>query len=145
MNKFTDIFANFIEGFSFRQGSQDVKQVKKGAFLKAFTITLIIGLIGEYAFLIPLNLRSPQFIIYFCILLLIFNGLYFMLSQRFSKITKYSLIVIGIFRTGCGGGGNRAPCRPSFLLIRNRKTGVRFIKYLKIFTPNALPFSYGMR
>ena len=49
MNKFTDIFANFIEGFSFRQGSQDVKQVKKGAFLKAFTITLIIGLIGEYA------------------------------------------------------------------------------------------------
>ena len=43
MNKFTDIFANFIEGFSFRQGSQDVKQVKKGAFLKAFTITLIIG------------------------------------------------------------------------------------------------------
>ena len=78
MNKFTDIFANFIEGFSFRQGSQDVKQVKKGAFLKAFTITLIIGLIGEYAFLIPLNLRSPQFIIYFCILLLIFNGLYFM-------------------------------------------------------------------
>lgn len=96
MNKFTDIFANFIEGFSFRQGSQDVKQVKKGAFLKAFTITLIIGLIGEYAFLIPLNLRSPQFIIYFCILLLIFNGLYFMLSQRFSKITKYSLIVIGI-------------------------------------------------
>ena len=82
MNKFTDIFANFIEGFSFRQGSQDVKQVKKGAFLKAFTITLIIGLIGEYAFLIPLNLRSPQFIIYFCILLLIFNGLYFMLSQK---------------------------------------------------------------
>ena len=86
MNKFTDIFANFIEGFSFRQGSQDVKQVKKGAFLKAFTITLIIGLIGEYAFLIPLNLRSPQFIIYFCILLLIFNGLYFMLSQRFSRV-----------------------------------------------------------
>ena len=67
-------------------------------------------------------------------------------AQRISLLKRYIiLIVIGIFRTGCGGGGNRAPCRPSFLLIRNRKTGVRFIKYLKIFTPNALPFSYGMR
>lgn len=34
MNKFTDIFANFIEGFSFRQGSQDVKQVKKRCLFK---------------------------------------------------------------------------------------------------------------
>mgnify|MGYP000119836432 CR=1 FL=1 len=61
MNKFTDIFANFIEVFSFRQGSQDVKQVKKVLFKGVYNnFNNWIDLVN-YAFLIPLNLRSPQF------------------------------------------------------------------------------------
>lgn len=95
MNKFNELFANIVEGFSFRQ-QKSVKEPRKGALLKAVIITLIIGLISEYALLIPLNIRSPQFIIYFIILLLIFNGIYFVLGQKFSTISKYSFVVIAL-------------------------------------------------
>ena len=69
---------------------------KRQAFIKAFIITVIIALISEYALLIPLNPRSPQFILYFSFLLLIFNGVYFIFNRGFNKIMKYSLILAGI-------------------------------------------------
>ena len=94
MKNLNDIFSSFIEGFSMH--SNIVHESDRYAFIKAFIITVIIALISEYALLIPLNPRSPQFILYFSFLLLIFNGVYFIFNRGFNKIMKYSLILAGI-------------------------------------------------
>lgn len=94
MKNLNDIFSSFIEGFSMH--SNVVHESDRYAFIKAFIITVIIALISEYALLIPLNPRSPQFILYFSFLLLIFNGFYFIFNRGFNKIMKYSLILAGI-------------------------------------------------
>ena len=94
MKNLNDIFSSFIEGFSMH--SNVVHESDRYAFIKAFIITVIIALISEYALLIPLNPRSPQFILYFSFLLLIFNGVYFIFNRGFNKIMKYSLILAGI-------------------------------------------------
>lgn len=94
MKNLNDIFSSFIEGFSMH--SNVVHESDRYAFIKAFIITVIIALISEYALLIPLNPRSPQFILYFSFLLLIFNGIYFIFNRGFNKIMKYSLILAGI-------------------------------------------------
>ncbi|MFR5749345.1 MAG: CvpA family protein [Thomasclavelia spiroformis] len=94
MKNLNDIFSSFIEGFSMH--SNVVHESARYAFIKAFIITVIIALISEYALLIPLNPRSPQFILYFSFLLLIFNGVYFIFNRGFNKIMKYSLILAGI-------------------------------------------------
>lgn len=104
MNKINEIFANFIEGFTARSHKNVVNKPEKGAVIKALLITLIITLISEYVLLIPLNFRAPQFIIYFCFLLLIFNGIYAVLSRGFNKIMKYSLILAGILVIYVAGG-----------------------------------------
>ena len=76
MNKINEIFANFVEGFTFRKYQNNVvNKSEKGAFVKAFILTLVIALISEYALLIPLNIKAPQFIIYVCFLLIIFDFL----------------------------------------------------------------------
>ena len=96
MNKINEIFANFIEGFASHSHQNNVvNKSGKGAFIKAFVITLVIALISEYALLIPLNIRAPQFIIYVCFLLIIFNLLYFSFCRGFNKVMKYSLIITG--------------------------------------------------
>lgn len=94
MKNLNDIFSSFIEGFSMH--SNVVHESDRYAFIKAFIITVIIALISEYALLIPLNPRFPQFILYFSFLLLIFNGVYFIFNRGFNKIMKYSLILAGI-------------------------------------------------
>ena len=94
MKNLNDIFSSFIEGFSMH--SNVVHESDRYAFIKAFIITVIIALISEYTLLIPLNPRSPQFILYFSFLLLIFNGVYFIFNRGFNKIMKYSLILAGI-------------------------------------------------
>ncbi len=94
MKNLNDIFSSFIERFSMH--SNVVHESDRYAFIKAFIITVIIALISEYALLIPLNPRSPQFILYFSFLLLIFNGVYFIFNRGFNKIMKYSLILAGI-------------------------------------------------
>lgn len=94
MKNLNDIFSSFIEGFSMH--SNVVHESDRYAFIKAFITTVIIALISEYALLIPLNPRSPQFILYFSFLLLIFNGVYFIFNRGFNKIMKYSLILAGI-------------------------------------------------
>ena len=104
MNKINEIFANFIEGFATYNHKNVVNEPQKGAFIKALVITLVIGLISEYALLIPLNFHSPQFIIYFCFLLLIFAGIYAVLSHGFNKIIKYSLILAGVLVIYVAGG-----------------------------------------
>ncbi|MBS6114621.1 CvpA family protein [Thomasclavelia spiroformis] len=94
MKNLNDIFSSFIEGFSMR--GNVAHESDKYAFIKAFIITVIVALISEYVLLIPLNPRSPQFILYFSFLLLIFNGFYFIFNRGFNKIMKYSLILVGI-------------------------------------------------
>lgn len=94
MKNLNDVFSSFIEGFSMR--GNVAHESDKYAFIKAFIITVIVALISEYALLIPLNPRSPQFILYFSFLLLIFNGFYFIFNRGFNKIMKYSLILVGI-------------------------------------------------
>lgn len=94
MKNLNDIFSSFIEGFSMR--GNIVHESDRYALIKAFIITVVIALISEYALLIPLNPRSPQFIMYFSFLVLTFNGLYFIFNRGFNKIMKYSLIFAGI-------------------------------------------------
>ena len=94
MKNLNDIFSSFIEGFSM-QGNI-VHESDNHGFIKAFMITVIIALISEYALLIPLNPRSPQFLMYFSFLVLIFNGFYFIFERGFNKVMKYSLIFAGI-------------------------------------------------
>ena len=96
MNKFNEIFSSFIEGFSFHRNQQTVHPIRKGGIFKALLITLIIAALSEYVLLIPLNIRSPQFILFFGVMLVIFNGLYFMMNQSFNKINKYSLMVVAL-------------------------------------------------
>ena len=71
MKNLNDIFSSFIEGFSM-QGNI-VHESDNHGFIKAFMITVIIALISEYALLIPLNPRSPQFLMYFSFLVLILS------------------------------------------------------------------------
>lgn len=105
MSKFNDIFSDFVEGFNFRSERQTVVQKpSKLAFVKALIITSIIALVSEYFLLIPLNFRSPQFVIYFCFLLLIFNGLYLVLNRHVNKVIKSSFILIGILVIYVAGG-----------------------------------------
>ena len=80
MKNLNDIFSSFIEGFSMR--GNVAHESDKYAFIKAFIITVIVALISEYVLLIPLNPRSPQFILYFSFLLLIFNGFYFIVDEQ---------------------------------------------------------------
>lgn len=105
MNKFNEIFSNFVEGFSFHGNNQTVVQKpSKLAFIKALLITLVIALISEYALLIPLNFRSPQFVVCFCFLLMIFNVLYLTLNRGTNKLIKYSFILIGLLVIYIAGG-----------------------------------------
>ena len=105
MNKINEIFANFVEGFTFHKYQNNmVNKSEKGAFVKAFILTLVIALISEYALLIPLNIKAPQFIIYVCFLLIIFDFLYFSFNRGFNKIMKYSLIIIGLLVIYVAGG-----------------------------------------
>lgn len=105
MNKINEFFANFVEGFNTRnQQNNVVDQAGRGAFLKALVITIVIALISEYALLIPLNFRSPQFVIYFCFLIFIFDFLYFALNRGFNKIIKFSLVIAGALVLYVAGG-----------------------------------------
>lgn len=66
MNKINEIFANFVEGFTFRKYQNNVvNKSEKGAFVKAFILTLVIALISEYALLIPLNIKLHNLLFMF--------------------------------------------------------------------------------
>lgn len=105
MNKINEFFANFVEGFNTRnQQNNVVDEAGRGAFLKALVITIVIALVSEYTLLIPLNFRSPQFVIYFCFLIFIFDFLYFALNRGFNKIIKFSLVIAGALVLYVAGG-----------------------------------------
>lgn len=93
MNTINNFFEQIIENF---RGTRVVKPRKKGAIIKALVITLIIAVLLEYWLLFPINLRSPQFIGYVCVLIAVFNVLYYLLKGVVTKVTKISLSFIPV-------------------------------------------------
>lgn len=69
------------------------RQPKKGGTIKALIITLIAFLIFEYFTLIPINLRSPEFLMVLPFFVLIFVGLRSLLNASFDKTAKIGVIV----------------------------------------------------
>jgi len=61
---------------------------RKNGTLKAFIITLILFLVIEYFLLLPVNLRSPDFVFFFSFCLLIFIGLRSLFSLSFDKVNQ---------------------------------------------------------
>lgn len=69
-------------------------QVKHGT-LKALIITIILFIIVEYFLLLPINLRSLDFVFCLMICLLVFVGLRSLFSLSFDKLNKICLVVVG--------------------------------------------------
>jgi len=69
------------------------KQPKKRGALKAFLIVLVVFLIFEYFTLVPINLRSPEFLMILAFFILIFTGLRSLFTVSFDKISKIGIIV----------------------------------------------------
>lgn len=69
------------------------KTPKKYGSMKALVITLIFFLIAEYFTLLPVNLRSPDFVFFLSLCLIIFIGLRSLLNASFDRINKGILAV----------------------------------------------------
>lgn len=102
MNKINDLFASFVESFHFK--NQVVKQPRKWSLLKAFIITLVIAILLEYWLLLPINLRSPQFVSFFCFLLLLFVLIYRLFKGYIDKLAKVLIAIIPILIVYLGIG-----------------------------------------
>ena len=92
---FEKFFGRVVEGNNgefFRS-----KTPKKNGTIKALVITLIFFLVAEYFTLLPINLRSPDFVFFFSFCLIIFIGLRSLFNASFDKINKYILGVAVIF------------------------------------------------
>lgn len=70
------------------------KKPKKNGTLRAALITLVFFLISEYLTLLPINLRSPDFLFFLALTVAIFLGLRIMFTVSFDKISKYGLTVV---------------------------------------------------
>lgn len=69
------------------------KEPKKYGGMKALVMTLIFFLIAEYFTLLPINLRSPDFVFFLSLCLIIFIGLRSLLNASFDRINKGILAV----------------------------------------------------
>lgn len=69
------------------------KAPKKYGSMKALVMTLIFFLIAEYFTLLPINLRSPDFVFFLSLCLIIFIGLRSLLNASFDRINKGILAV----------------------------------------------------
>lgn len=69
------------------------KAPKKYGGMKALVMTLIFFLIAEYFTLLPINLRSPDFVFFLSLCLIIFIGLRSLLNASFDRINKGILAV----------------------------------------------------
>lgn len=69
------------------------KAPKKYGSVKALVMTLIFFLIAEYFTLLPVNLRSPDFVFFLSLCLIIFIGLRSLLNASFDRINKGILAV----------------------------------------------------
>lgn len=69
------------------------RQPKKGGSIKALIIVLIGFIIFEYFALVPLNFRSPEFLMVLAFFILIYTGLRSLLNASFDKATKIGIVV----------------------------------------------------
>jgi len=67
---------------------------KKNGTIKALIITLIFFLVAEYFLLLPINLRSPDFVLFLCFMLGVFLILRSILSNCFDRAAKYILGIV---------------------------------------------------
>ena len=86
---FEKFFGRVVEGN--RGEFFQSKTPKKNGTIKALVITLIFFLVAEYFTLLPINLRSPDFVFFFSFCLIIFIGLRSLFNASFDKINKYIL------------------------------------------------------
>lgn len=92
---FESFFGRVTEGHngSFFQN----KTPKKGGTLKALLITIVFFLVAEYFTMLAINLRSPDFVFFFSLCLIVFIGLRSLFNASFDKINKYGLGIAVIF------------------------------------------------
>lgn len=69
------------------------KTPRKNGTLKALVITVVFFLVAEYFTLLPINLRSPDFVFFFSLCVIIFIGLRSMLLASFDKVGKVGVVV----------------------------------------------------
>lgn len=82
-NRFSNDNNHFFEG----------KSPKKNGTLLAFVITLIVFLVIEYFTLVPIQLRSPEFVFLLAFCLILFIGLRSLFQLSFDKISQYGLVI----------------------------------------------------
>ncbi len=73
------------------------KTPKKNGTIKALLITILFFLIAEFFTLLPINLRSPDFVFFLSFCLIIFIGLRSLLNASFDKVSRYGLGVVVVF------------------------------------------------
>ena len=69
---------------------------QKGGTLKALLIVMVVFLVVEYFVLIPINLRSPDFIFFLSIELVIFIALRFLFLASFDKANKIMSAIVAL-------------------------------------------------
>ncbi len=69
---------------------------RQNGTLKSIIITIVLFLIFEFFSLVPLNLRSPEFLMVFSFFVLLFTGLRAMLCASFDKVGKIGILIPAI-------------------------------------------------
>jgi hypothetical protein len=69
---------------------------RKGGSIKAFVIVLIFFIVAEYFTLLPVNLRSPDFVFFLSLCIIVFIGLRSLFNAAFDKINKVLLGVAAL-------------------------------------------------
>ncbi len=91
-----DEFLKQLFGAEMGEAAQTVKEARKpnkNGTIIALVLSIIIFIVLEYMVLLPINLRSPQFIMFLVFNLFIFFGLRSLLTLKFDKISKAVLTV----------------------------------------------------
>lgn len=87
------IFENFF-GRVVEENTFQTKTPKKNGTIKALLITILFFVIAEFFVLLPINLRSPDFVFFFAFALAIFVGLRSLFNLNFDKISKACVTAI---------------------------------------------------
>lgn len=86
-------FNNLIEQLKI-QRSDYSKKTNLLSTVIASAVAIIMFLVFEYIYLIPVNFRSPSFIMMLAVILIAFNVIRSLLSLTFDSVSKISIIVI---------------------------------------------------
>lgn len=97
MNKFYGFFKQKSDSF-------DNIVPKKYGTIKALVITLLLFLVFQYFMLLPINLRSPEFVFFLGACILVFVGLRSLLTASFDKINQVCVVIVLILGVYVVGG-----------------------------------------